>query len=68
MKQEMFVVNSPSLGHFVMAALENEDGTHAVPSLSGTMTTLSPETSRDKVDYLVIVPNKHLKLNTFWLL
>lgn len=64
----MFVVNSPSLGHFVMAALENEDGTHAISSLSGTMTTLSPETSRDKVDYLVIVPDKHLRLNTFWLL
>lgn len=51
-----------------MAALENEDGTHAIPSLSGTMTILSPETSRDKVDYLVIVPDKHLRLNTFWLL
>lgn len=48
-----------------MADLENEDGTH-VPSLSGTMMT--PETLKDKVDYLVIVPNKHLKLNTFWLL
>lgn len=64
----MFVVNSPSLGHFVMAALENGDGTHAISSLSGTMTTLSPETSRDKVDYFVIVPDKHLRLNTFWLL
>lgn len=51
-----------------MAALENEDGTHVIPSLSGTMTTLTPETLRDKVDYLVIVLNKHLELNTFWLL
>lgn len=32
------------------------------------MTAFAPETLRDKVDYSVIVSNKHLKLNTFWLL